>query len=131
MRFDQQRDEFVAEVIRIATEHKASVAIDKKGPAAVLIPALEDAGVHLDLVGFDEFVQACADMRDAVETGQVRHGNYTDLNAAVDAATWRTSSDRRLFGRKTGDIAPLEAVTLARACAARPSVYQEREMVIL
>lgn len=120
-RFDRDRDVFVAETARISKEHKISVAIDKKGPAAPLIQDLTDLGVQVVGTGLDDFVQACADMWKAVETGQVWHGNYDDLNDAVDAATWRTVGDRRVFGRKATDISMLEAVTLARwAAVSRP-----------
>lgn len=116
-RFDQGRAEFVAEVARIAAEHSIPVAIDKKGPAAPLIPELEELGVTVLGVGLDDRIQADADLRDAVETGGVEHGNYDDLNEAVDAATWRKVGDRRVFGRKAADISMLEAVSLARWAA--------------
>jgi len=112
-RFDTGRSHFVSEVARISVEHSIPVVIDKKGPAAPLIPDLEDAGVALIQTGLDDLVQASADMREAVETGQVCHANYPDLNEAVDAATWRLSGERRLFGRRSGDIAMLEAAALA------------------
>jgi hypothetical protein len=63
-------------------------------------------------------VQACADMKTAVESGTITHGNYTELNDAVDAAGWRTVGDRRVFARKNGEISMLEAVTLAHWAAA-------------
>lgn len=111
----EQRDEFVAEVKRIqVSSGRIPVAIDKKGPAAFLIDDLDGAGVQLTQASFDDFIQACADLRTAVETGAVEHGNYDDLNAAVDAAGWRKTGDRRVFARKNGDISSLEAVALAR-----------------
>lgn len=113
MRADTSADAFVAEVKRIQDERDVPVGIDKKGPASFLIPALEDAGVRLTLLGLDEFVQSNSDLRAAVEQGAVTHGNYTELNAAVDAATWRKIGDRRAFARKTGDISSLEAVAIA------------------
>lgn len=109
----EKRAWFVSEVARIQKEHGCAVAIDKRGPASFLIPDLEEAGVELTVASLDDFVQACADIRSAVELGRVTHGDYTDLNAAVDAAGWRTVGDRRAFARKNGDIAMLEAVTLA------------------
>jgi len=89
------------------------VAIDKKGPAGFLIPDLEAAGVTLALAGLDDFIQACADIREAVQSKSVEHGDYDELNAAIDDAGWRKVGDRRAFGRKGGDISALEAVTLA------------------
>lgn len=112
-RVDRQQDHFVAEVARIQQEYGIPVAIDKKGPASFLIEALEDDGVELTYAGIDDFVQACADLRTDVETAAVEHADYTDLNDAVDAATWRKVGDRRVFARKNGDIAMLEAAALA------------------
>lgn len=122
-RFDQTRERFVAEVARIASDHGVPVVIDKRGPAAPLVADLEDAGIDLVRTGLDDMVQACADFWGAVETTLLRHGGFDDLNDAVDAATWRTVGDRRLFGRKGGDISMLEAVTLARWAAVRAPAY--------
>jgi hypothetical protein len=113
IRTDQGRDTFVAEVKRIQDEHQCAVAIDVKGPASFLVEDLVDADVDLTRTGLEDLMQACADMKSAVEERAVTHGNYTDLNAAVDAAGWRTVGDRRVFARKNGDISMLEAVTLA------------------
>jgi len=113
----QDRDVFVAEMKRIQNERNIPIGIDAKGPAAFLIPDLEDAGVRLAKLTLEDFIQACADMRDAVERGAVEHGDYGDLNAAVDAAAWRKIGDRRAFGRKSGDISALEGVTIARYVA--------------
>lgn len=108
-----EREEFVAEVARIQGERGCTVAIDAKGPASFLIPDLEDAGVVLTKATLDDFVQACSDTHDAIVGGRVEHGDYTELNDAVDAAGWRQVGDRRVFGRKNGDISMLEAVALA------------------
>jgi hypothetical protein len=122
VRFEVQQDEFVAEVARIAKERRIRVAVDKKGPASSLIPELERLGVKVVGGGLDDLVHACADLRTAVETGQVWHGDYPDLNEAVDSATWRPVGDRRVFGRKGAEISMLEAVTWARwAATSKPA----------
>lgn len=113
MRADTEAATFVAEVKRIQDEHGVPIGIDKKGPAAFVIPALEEAGVELTMLGLDDFVQANADLRAAVEQGAVTHGHYTDLDSAVDAATWRKVGDRRAFARRSGDISALEAAAIA------------------
>lgn len=114
VRADQERVRFVAEVARIQREYDIPVAIDPKGPAMYLIEELKAAGVWLKLAGLDDRVQGDTDLEMAVSAGQVTHGNYPDLNAAVDAADWRYVNDRRLIGRKNGDVSMLEAVSLAR-----------------
>lgn len=115
----EQRAWFVAEVARIQTEYGCAVAVDKRGPGSFLIPDLEAAGVKVTPAALDDYVQACADIRSAVELGRVTHGDYSDLNAAVDAAGWRTVGERRAFARKNGDVSMLEAVTLALWAAER------------
>jgi len=109
------RAHFVAEVARIQQQHGCPVAIDKKGPAGFLIPDLEAANVWLTEYGLDDFIQASADLTDAIASKTVEHGDYAELNAAVAAAGWRTVGDRRAFARKIGDISALEAVALALA----------------
>jgi hypothetical protein len=108
-----QREFFVAEVARIQAERGVPVVVDPKGPAAPLIVDLEEAGVVLTLAGLDDRVQADSDLEKRVADARVQHGNYPDLNAAVDAAGWRYVLDRRLFGRKDGDSSALEAASLA------------------
>jgi hypothetical protein len=123
MRADTEADGFVAEVKRIQDEQNIPVGVDKKGPASFLIPALEDAGVRLTLLSLEDFIQSNADLRAAVELGTVTHGNYADLNAAVDAAGWRKVGDRRAFARKSGDISALEAVAIAHWVANADPTY--------
>lgn len=122
LRADVEAGEFVAEVKRLQDKYEVPVAIDKKGPASFLIEDLEAAGVVLVEAGLDDFVQACSDMRAAVEQGAITHGDYTDLNTAVDAAGWRRVGERgRAFARKSGDISMLEAAALALWAAKRPT----------
>lgn len=133
MRADTEAEEFVAEVKRMQDDYQVPVAIDKKGPASFLIPQLEAAGIRLEQAGLDEFVLACANLRSAVEQASVTHGNYDELNAAVDAAGWRKVGERgRAFARKSGDISMLEAVALALwASVEADSVYDSREVRML
>jgi hypothetical protein len=107
------RSTFFAEVRRIQQEHGCPVLVHKKGPASVLIDGMNDAGIVLDEIGLDEFIQAASNLVHAVEAGDVEQGSYDDLDAAVNAASWRTLGDRRAFARRNGDISALEAVSLA------------------
>jgi hypothetical protein len=112
-----QRRAFVDEVARVSLKYDVPVVIDKGGPASFLIDDLERAQVSLEAVNSDRYVQACADLVQAVAAGEVEHGGYPDLDAATVAADWRWLLDRRVFGRKSGDISALEAVTLAHYAA--------------
>lgn len=108
-----ERAQFLAEVVRISGTYGCPVLIDKNGPASFLLPDLSDAMVPLEPVGLDRFVQASVDLVLAVAAGEVEHGNYDELNAAVAAAGWRKVGDRQVFARRNGDISALEAVALA------------------
>jgi hypothetical protein len=126
--FDK-RSEFVAKVSEIVAKRDyLPVAIDERGPASALIEDLELAGVHVLHGTLDDYVQACADLHDAVENQKVTHANYTELNSAVNLATWRLAGERRVFGRKRGEISMLEAVAWAR-WAAVGSTYNLLESV--
>ena len=109
MPFGGRRAEFVAEVARIATERGIPVGVDAKGPAKVLIADLEDAGVDVRILDLEDRIQADADLREAVETKAVQHGDHDDLNRDVATATWRKVGDRLLFGRSP----MLEAASIA------------------
>lgn len=105
---------FVVEVRRIQEEYGGiPVAMDAKGPASFLIPELEQAGVVLTRMSLEDCVQACADMRTSVDAGGTEHGNYTDLNNAVEAAGWRRVGKRRVFAARTSPIDALEAAAYA------------------
>lgn len=133
VRIDQKRSEFVAEVARIQREHNVAVVLDKKGPAATLEAELESAGVRVTWAGMDDFIAACADLYDAVDSKRVEHGGYEDLNAAVANAEKRKVGDRWLWSRRNGDVSMLEAVTLAKWGARQSvdSIYETRGALVL
>ena len=106
-------DWVVAEAKRIQDEHRIPVVIEGKGPGESLIEKMREAGVELLVSSAAQYVTACADVYDKLQTGLIEHGDYDDLNEAVALATWRSIGDRRVFGRKFGDVSMLEAATLA------------------
>ena len=116
VRLAQQRDMFVAEAARISKEHNIPVALVGKGPAGTLEQELRDAGADVHTITHDEYVQACADLYDAVESLGVQHGAYADLDAAVESAAW-SAGNRRVWSWKSGDVSALEAVTVAKHAA--------------
>lgn len=118
----------VDEVKRIAAKYGIPVVIDSKGPASTLIDDLD--GVRVVTTTTEDYVKACADLFDAVQAGGVTHGNYDALNAAVRSATTRPVLDRWAWGRKSGDVSMLEAVTLALWGATR-SNYDLMDSVLL
>jgi hypothetical protein len=116
----------VARAKEIQDQHKVDVVIDKRGPAAPLIPHLEAAGVRLTVVDASDVFDSCATILDKVREGKVRHARYPELDAAVTGAVRRLVQDRWAWGRKlsASDISTLEAATLAlwRAAVGTPEV---------
>ena len=128
-----KRDEravFVDEVARLQAEHGCPVVLDGGSQAKVLVPDLEGAGVVVTVIGLPEYVQACDDLVQAVELGEVEHGDYTDLNAAVLAVSWRKVGDRRVFARRNGDISALEAVTVALIASREAATYDVLDSIL-
>lgn len=108
----------VERVARMVKDHRpAAVLIDRKGPAKVLIPGLEDAGVKLTHPTADDVTQAAAWFLRAVaadKAATLRHYEQPELIAAVAAAVKREVGDGWAWARRgVTDISPLEAATLA------------------
>jgi hypothetical protein len=112
----------VERVAGLQRKHKVPVVIDRRGPAAPLIPHLERAGVELTVLDTSTVLDACASLLDLVRERRVRHASYPELETAVNGAVRRLVGDRWAWGRKvsTADISTLEAVTLAAWSAMLP-----------
>lgn len=108
------RKAFAENVARIQTERGCEVLIRGKN---FLIPDLTEAGVRLRLVDSAERAQAHADLATAIDSGEVEHGGYPELNTAVAIAAWKTLDTGRYLDAKSGDISTLEAAALALAGA--------------
>lgn len=95
--------------------HGADVVIDGRGPAAVLIPTLEKAGVRLRIADTSDVLDSCAGIDSLVRDEQFFYTSAPELEAAVAGAVRRIVGDRWAWGRakSTSDISPLEAVTFA------------------
>jgi hypothetical protein len=130
VRVDQGKAQMLAEVKRICTERGVPVAMDPKDEGANLLDDLSELGVDVLRASFDEYVQACGDLYDAVEAKEATHGNYDDLNDAV-AGAGRRNTQRRIWVPVSGEISMLKAVTLAWWGANQASVYEGRDMVVL
>jgi hypothetical protein len=113
----------VARALQLQKQHNVDVVIDGRGPAAVLIPALEAAGVRLVVVGTQDVLDGCAGILDLVREKHLRHANYPELNLAVAGAVKRLVGDRWAWGRKisTADISTLESGTLAVWLVSKPA----------
>lgn len=127
----------VERVAALQARHGASVIVDSRGPAAVLIPELERAvGDSLRVATTADVLDACAGMFARVQDARLRHASYPELDAAVASAVKRPVGDRWAWGRKASasDISALEAATLADWATngeGVESVYETRGLVTL
>lgn len=112
----------VDRTVQLQKQHGVDVLIDRRGPAAPLIPHLERAGVRLVQLDTPQILDACASLLDRVRETKIRHASYPELEAAVGAAVRRLVGDRWAWGRKlsASDISPLEAATLAAYAVSLP-----------
>jgi len=105
------------------------VVIDEKGPAAPIIPQLEDRGIRSprdpdrprqgDLARVNLWFVTAATSRwvDEVKAGRIRHRDQPHLTAAVgNAVTRPVGGDGWVISRRTSgaDVTPLTAAILAR-----------------
>lgn len=115
------RADAVAFVVDMHEKHDAPVAIDGRGPAAVLIQELEQCGVVVTTLKTPDVLDACAGISTAVPEQRLRHADYPELNSAVANAKKRDVGDRWAWGRKGDDtVAQLEAATFAHWLLTRP-----------
>lgn len=108
----------VDEIVRLASKHKAPVALAATGPAGALIVDLERAGVRVIPVPQAEVRDACGWFFDAVAEAKIHVRTDPTLNGAVTVAVKKQSGDGWVWDRRGGDVCSLVAVTLA-AYAAR------------
>ena len=105
--------EYVQERVRSHRPH--AVVCDAYGPAASLIPALENMSIEVRAMTASEHGQACGQFVDQVEAGTLRYRPDDVLKDAVRAAQTRPLGDAWAWSRKgsSGNISPLVACTLA------------------
>jgi phage terminase large subunit-like protein len=103
-------------LVELTKRHRhAEVAIDNVGPAAALIPQLEEKKVRVVTVTAGEHAKGCGMIFDGVEQGTLVHLADQSLDAALAGAVKRPLGESWAWSRKnsTVDITPLVAVTLA------------------
>jgi hypothetical protein len=97
------------------THDTAGASCDGAGPAASLLPALQDRKVEVTTVTAKEHAQACGHFYDTVDQAAVRHLGTAEMDAAIQGAVKRSLGDAWAWSRKSSnvDISPLVASTLA------------------
>jgi hypothetical protein len=103
-------------LVELHRRHRsAGVVLDTGGPAGMLVPVLERAGVPLVKLAAADYAGACAALVDGVRARTITVNGHPDLTAAVAVAKSRPLGDAWAWGRRRsdGNIAPLVAITLA------------------
>jgi hypothetical protein len=103
----------------LRAKYRARLIADKFGPAAALIARLSKQGTPAVVLTTGEFVAACQDAVDTIESGNLRRREQPALTTAIAASYSRSVGDRWVWDRRTGDIAPTVAMTLAIVGARR------------
>lgn len=115
-------DRLVTRAGEVAARWEANIVIDRGGPAASAVPALEratawGAGNHrVRLIGLPDLARACGDFYDAATHARLSHRGDFRLGDAVSAAAKRRVGDGWVWRRRgnAADITPVIAATLAR-----------------
>lgn len=119
VKHNEYGDWTVTDIAEIARKAQIPVVIDSSSPAMSLVQPLRDQGIIVNITSAEDYKLACDDLNDSIKVGSINHASYPDLDGAARNATWRTLGDRRVWGRRDGDISMLEAVTLAHWGAKR------------
>lgn len=103
----------LSETIRLILAWGADLIIDGISPAGSLIPALREAGIEPTVLNASEAARACGNLFDLVDEGEFFHLGDPELEKALLAAGKRPLAGGWAWDRKSGDIAPLVALTNA------------------
>lgn len=109
--------EWLVDEVKRLTDQGVTVAIRTRGAAADLLTDFDDAGIPVEEVSEQDYVDACGTIARLVEEGGIVHPNHSALNRAVRAVGWRKVGDRRAFEQQADDVSMLEAVTVASVVA--------------
>lgn len=116
----------VDELAGIAARTGALVVLASRAPAGSLVVDLERAGVTVLPLSPADVAVACGWFFDAVTEKRVVVQRDVALDAAVAVAVKRSAGDAWVWDRRSGDVHPLVAVTLAAWKAATPAEAKKR-----
>src|ERR1035437_1515248 len=106
----------VERLVGLAARHEnIGVVIDPGGPAASLIPRVQEFGLEVIGVSTREVAQACGGFYDAVSNGTLRHRGSAPLDTSIAGAVKRSLAQSWALDRKKSiaDPAPAMAAVLA------------------
>jgi phage terminase large subunit-like protein len=105
----------VSRAVELKRRWGGRLIVENNGTAGFLIPALQAAGIRLELVQRHFYADACSALDAAINARRIRHSDDPNLNNAVAAARWYSVSEtgQRLIIRKDPRVSPLVAASLA------------------
>lgn len=117
-------DWVISAAVETAGEKRVPIVVDAGGPGAFLIPDLKKAarrkGVRVVEATLADMKDACAAIFLQVQSAELLHDGWDQLDAAVADAVMRPVGDRWLWGRRgekrataAPDVSLLEAATIA------------------
>lgn len=106
---------WVVEACQTLSANGSEVVVDKRSPAASLIPELQMASVNVVEYDTTEVTRACGGLYDAVADQKIRIRRNPVLDEAVAGASKRQSGDAWMWARRDSgsDVSALVALTLA------------------
>jgi hypothetical protein len=113
-------------LVEVAERQKVTTIVcDGVGPAAALIPELEEQ-FQVETMAAQDYARACGSFFDLVEEHGIRHLGTTEIRSAIKGAATRPLGDAWAWSRKNSgaDITPLVAVTLAAWAAATLAIAE-------
>lgn len=129
-------EQAIAELQRIQEESECFAVLDENGPgAADLVEQLEDDDVAVETYTLGQVAAACAKFHRRLakhDPPTVRHLPNAELDAALQAATWRWVGDNQIIARRDGDEALdtdlLEAAVLAAKAAENGPTFEATQL---
>lgn len=117
----------IPELARLQGEYGLEVNLDEK---CDLIEAIRGAGISVNEFKLSDYADACADIFDRIQIGEVWFLPNADLETSFESSRWREVGEgRRVLGRRksVADITAAEAAVFALAGAtvreSNPSAY--------
>ncbi|HEX8511086.1 MAG TPA: terminase family protein [Propionibacteriaceae bacterium] len=101
------------ELLTLSSAWDAQVVVDGASPAAAHIQAMIEAGLDVTVTNANAFPRACGSFYDAVVNDELVHLGDPELARVLPMAGKKTLSGGWAWDRRSGDISPLIAVTLA------------------
>jgi hypothetical protein len=101
------------ELLRLTDAWGGAVVVDGISPAASFVPMLKEAGVEVTVTNASDMARACGAFYDGILEGTHFHLGDPELTKTLPLAGKRPLAGGFAWDRKSGDIAPLVAATLA------------------